>query len=119
MKKLLLASFLMMVGTVANAAPVQSAVECTGTFPDITCLQLVVCAGMPAGKCNNAVIDSAFATCAESQGGKLIGALNTGAGESGAFCTWESTDTTDNVTVQITIDGSVGLPVELQSMSVE
>ena len=119
MKKLLLASFLMMVGTAANAAPVASAAECTGTFPDITCVQLVVCAGMPAGKCDSSVLDSAFATCATSQGGKLIGALNTGAGASGAFCTWEVTDTTDNVTDQITIDGSVGLPVELQSMSVE
>ena len=120
MKKLLIAIILMMVGTSASAVVEEGDATCTGTFPDITCLKAVVCVNAPASKCDSTLVDSNLADCATSQGGKLIGALHTGGGATGAFCTWDVTDPTEALDpVSVTIDGSDGLPVELQSLSVE
>jgi hypothetical protein len=81
MKKLLLTSILMMVGTSASAAVVVGDGTCTGTVAgnDRTCVKVVVCSSANR-KCTITLDDSNLAVClADQPEGRLVGALNTGA----------------------------------------
>jgi hypothetical protein len=125
MKKLLLASILMMVGTSANAIVTVETLDCSidsETPPNTQCTAIVSCsAGPSSGRCTTELTDATLAICLPT-GTRLVrvtlNALNTGTVE-GASCTWTVTDSGDGDTLSFTIDGSNGLPVELQSLSIE
>jgi hypothetical protein len=122
MKKLLLASILLMVfGASAQAVVVVDDPNCSGDAPNITCISNLTC-GTPDGTCTAERLDFTDAICApilNGPGATRLTADNELNALGPVSCTWEVTDTSDNNVIQYTIDNSNGLPVELQSLSVE
>ena len=122
MKRLLLASILMAFGASAQAVVVVGNVICSGD----ACLASLDCdthAGNPSGTCTTELLDVINAVCVpflDGPGAARLNADNENAGQPGeTSCTWRVTDTSDSDVIDVTIDNSDGLPVELQSLSVE
>jgi len=125
MKRLLLASILMAFGASAQAVVVVGNVICSGD----ACLASLDCdthAGNPSGTCTTELLEATLAICLPISQNPAAGASRLAAdkeskGEPGeASCTWRVTDPLGTGSpVEVTIDNSDGLPVELQSLSVE
>jgi hypothetical protein len=120
MKKLLLASILMVFGASAQAVVVVGDTVCDGTYPSITCLTDVTCNATATGKCV-AVLDSfeGETICLPIDGTVRVLGSDTEGETAPHSCTWTVTDVGDSSSLEVTVDGSDGLPVELQSLSVE
>jgi hypothetical protein len=123
MKRLLLASILMAFGASAQAVVVVGVIECTGSFPSITCGADVTC-DTNDNTCISEVtnLDNAIClplTAEERLKTTRVIADNEGVGAPGSFCEWLITDSSDNSSTSVTIGPDEGLPVELQSLSVE
>jgi len=118
MKKLLLASILMAFGASAQAAVVVGPVICSGD----ACTATLTC-GTSNSTCTTELLDVINAVCVpflDGPGAARLNADNENAGQPGeTSCTWRVTDTSDSDVIDVTIDNSDGLPVELQSLSVE
>jgi hypothetical protein len=117
MKRLLLASILMAFGASAQATvTVDDPIECPQL--GFICSVDVACSN---GDCvvNNTVSTPAGTTCAAiGDPAPAVTLSGTRIGSSDPVCEWEVTDG-DDTPVTVTLDGSVGFPVELQSLSVE
>lgn len=120
MRRLLLggALLLLVIGT-ANAAPIldEDGVVCVGADPNQVCKISVVC----LNSCIIGVADvEQNASCRNERENELDFLVaehdNMGADP---VCTWTVRDSEDDEEVTVTIDSSDGLPVELQSFSVE
>jgi hypothetical protein len=123
MKRLLLASILMAFGAPAYAVVQVGPVNCVGDYPDITCTAALTCG--TAGSTCDVQLDSGGATQAlcqplnDSAANDIIATNASNGFPPPATCTWTVTDTSDNDSISYTIDHSDGLPVELQSLSVD
>ncbi len=119
MKKLIFACVLMAIGASAQAVVTVDTADCIGQALSRTCTKAITC----VGTCNTTHIP-----------GELVDAiclpLGTEAAVSQLFadregsdpspnCSWDVTDTDDNSVTRVTINASDGLPVEVQSFSVE
>jgi hypothetical protein len=115
MKKLILASILMAFGASAQADVTVGNITCSG--PDINrqCSATITC----VGQCNTTVA-SGTNNCIPlpAQPTEDVELLVATRERSDPVCIWQVIDTGGGVT-EVTIDSSDGLPVELQSLSVE
>lgn len=117
MKKLLLAGFMLTVGGYAQATVTTApgSPVCSGGVPN-TCQLNAVCTNPPC-QVNNTV--QTGATCTASGAGPSPFALvATAVGPPTNTCTWFVQDG-DAIPISVTIDNGNGLPVELESFSVE
>lgn len=120
-QKLLWASILVTVAGSAEATPTVLPVSCTGTPPNEVCDVLVTCTPPGgAGSCTIVEITEFNANCfvANVSGEDALRAQHNDLGPN-PVCEWTVTDPNDMEMVTVTIDSSDGLPVELQSFSVE
>jgi hypothetical protein len=117
MKKLLLTSALMAFAASAQAAVTVDPISCDGIGTGISCSAPISC----IGQCNTLSVSPNNACtpipARETEGVNLLVANREGIGD--PVCTWQVTDTGDNDVTNVSIDSSDGLPVELQSLSVE
>jgi hypothetical protein len=117
MKKLLIAIVLMAFGTSANAVIVIGTPVCSGQLPSISCITDVTC-NTANGKCPAVLTGFMNAICLPvDRAVNVLAADTEGNGGVDAFCTWTVTDLDESV--EFTVDASNGLPVELQSLSIE
>ena len=118
MKKLLLASLLLAIGVSAHATPILSGRVCTGTAGSVTCTDVVTCTGSCQVKLNT----ETNATCTPS--GTTVDNLpmdleGIQLGPA-PICTWNVRDLGDRTELVVTMSAEDGgLPVELQSVTVE
>ena len=120
MKRLLLASFLMAFGASAHAGVTVGTVECSGTEVSRTCAASLTC----AGSCTTDVITAELVDCIPLPLGTETNVIRLVADREGSQpdpqCVWDVTDVGgDGNTVRVVIGASDGLPVELQSLSIE
>jgi hypothetical protein len=123
MKKILLASILMAFGASAQAAVVADPINCSGSAPNISCIINLTCSTSD-GNCATDLIDFESAICfplGTDSSATRVTADNELNGAGPVSCSWTVTDPDDagSGPVTVTIDNSNGLPVELQSLSVE
>ena len=108
----------MVVGTTANAVVTVGDAVCTGAAPAINCTKSLTCE-TGSGRCAVSAPTSNAATCVPDRDRTSIITLIASQDDIDPSCAWTVTDTSDGSSIEVTIDGSDGLPVELQSMSVE
>ena len=117
MKKLLLASFLMAFGASAQATVTVDPIDCPTV--GFTCSVDVTC---DSGNCvvDNTISAPGSTSCtplnSSNSAAETLRGVRTGASD--PVCEWTVTDGS-GTPVTVTLDGSVGFPVELQSLSVE
>jgi hypothetical protein len=120
MKKLLLTSALMAFAASAQAAVTVDPISCDGIGTGISCSAPISC----VGQCNTQVAPGTLNCTPFPPNGAanpaedvdFLIANKEGIGD--PVCIWQVIDTDGGLTV-VTIDSSDGLPVELQSLSVE
>jgi hypothetical protein len=113
----------MAIGAPAYAVVQVGVVNCSGDYPNITCIADLTC-GTGDSTCD-VQLDNGGATQAICLPlNDPVATRLTADNESSGFpppatCTWTVTDLSDSNSISVTIDHSDGLPVELQSLSVE
>ena len=122
MKRLLLASILMVFGASAHAVVTVGATNCGGGSGGESCLTNVSCSN---GNCDVSIDLDATHGCnglplnnSSETSYNLTSVRVTVPLEPDPVCQWDVFDD-DGVPVVVTVDSSDGLPVELQSMSIE
>jgi len=120
MKRLLLASILMVFGTFAQAGVTVGAINCVGQETSRTCTAPISC----TGRCSTDVITAEIVDCIPLPLGTKNNVTQLVTDREGTSpdpqCVWDVTDVGgDGSTIRVVIDASDGLPVELQSLSVE
>jgi len=117
MNRLLLASILMAIGASAHAVVSVGTVGCSGGTVSTTCTALITC----VGNCSTITVLDETDNCAPIplEPNPDVGGLFADKEGPDPICVWDITDTGDNVVTRVTIDTSDGLPVELQSLSIE
>lgn len=115
MKKLFVLIVLIACCSQAHAATVGPA-QCSLVNVDRVCTKEVTCAG---GPCDVTLDFGVNATCSPSTTGNPVTlTASTVLGSGAASCEWTVADPGTEIIV-VTIDGADGLPVELESFSVE
>jgi hypothetical protein len=119
MKKLLLASILMAFGASAHAVVAVGTIECIGQETSRTCTAPITC----STTCTTDTIALEIVDCIPLPLGNSTGVSNLIADREGTtadpICVWDVLDEGDQTTTRVTISSADGLPVELQSLSVE
>jgi len=117
MKRLLLASILMAIGASAHAVVSVGTITCSGLPVSTTCTAPISC----VGNCNTNSVLGEQTNCLPAPLGLRLDVTGLIADKEGPgpICVWDVTDTGDDDVTRVTIDSSDGLPVELQSLSVE
>jgi hypothetical protein len=117
MKKLLLASALMAFAASAQADVTVGNITCSGIPTARQCTAPISC----VGQCNTQVAPGTNnctpVPLTPTDDVDFLIANKEGIGD--PVCTWQVTDTGDNDVTNVSIDSSDGLPVELQSLSIE
>jgi hypothetical protein len=110
-----------MLAASAGATVTVGAVNCGGAPPNETCSVQVNCG---AGDCQVTNSTQFNATCTATPSGPpptnqyVLGAAHLSSGPD-PVCEWSVTDEGDSDNVNVTIDGSDGLPVELLSFTID
>jgi hypothetical protein len=121
MKRLLLASILMAFGASAQAGVTVGTIDCIGQETSRTCTASLTC----TGSCTTDVILNEIVDCIPLPLGTDVDVTRIVADREGTTnpspqCVWDVTDVGgDGSTTRVTISSADGLPVELQSLSVE